>query len=245
MRIFSRYAISRFLIHAIFVAAFFVSIGRLQTILTRAKGPSWFAERMSYLPSSEKIESLFLGYTSVYADYLWIRTMLYFGSHSMTDKDYPWLVTMVDMVTKLNPRFYPAYEFAAFMIPDFCHDPDAARVILDRGISAFGAANWKLPYYLGWLYYREYHDKVRAASYLQLASQDPKVAPYVVGLTARFLRDAGLHDQSRRFLLSMYETAENPRVREHIRQKLASDSLARPSRSQEILNPKSEILNKF
>jgi len=225
MRIPSHHPATRFLLHAMVIAGLFISLGRLQTVLTSSKDPSWFTERMSYLPSSDKIESLFLGYTSAYADYLWIRTMLYFGSHYMTDKDYPWLVAMVDMVTKLNPRFYPAYEFAALMIPDFCHNPDAARVILDRGISAFGASNWKLPFYLGWLYYREYHDKVRAAYYLQLASQDPKVAPYIVGLTARFLRDAGLHDQSRRFLLTMYETAENPRVREHIRQKLSADSL--------------------
>ena len=41
---------------------------------------------------------------------------------------------MVDIITRLNPYFYPAYEFAGIMIPITCNNPEAARVILERDL---------------------------------------------------------------------------------------------------------------
>ena len=80
---------------------------------------------------------------------------------------------MVDMVTRLNPRFYPAYEFAGLLIPDVCKDLDAAKILLQRGISASIEKKWKLYFYLGMLYYKYYDDYKNAANFIAVAAQMP------------------------------------------------------------------------
>jgi hypothetical protein len=118
------------------VVVIFGSIVVLQNRLTGLSRSSEVPQSMAYLPESDKIIPWFLGFQTVVGDYLWIRTTLYFGGHLLKDRQYPWLLSMVDMVTKLNPRFYPAYEFAGLLLPDVCKNLDAAKILLQRGISA-------------------------------------------------------------------------------------------------------------
>jgi hypothetical protein len=184
----------------------------VQHRLTDFKDETWIAERMSSIPRSDKVKSYMLGYETVYAQYLWIRTMLYFGEHYDSDRDFRWLVSMVDMVTRLNPRFYPAYEFAGLMLPRFGNAPDVARVILQRGIFHLGADHYKLAFYLGWLHYQQYRDYDRAAEYLSLAGTHPD---------APFFRRAGKSSTARAFLASVYQAAENPMVRRAVAGKMA------------------------
>ncbi len=205
-----------------FTIVFFIAIFFIQNRLTLFKDETWFKERMSYLPQTEKIRPYLLGFSTTYANYLWIKTMLYFGSHYSTDKDYTWLVTMVDMVTKLNPYFYPAYEFAGVMIPTFSEDPDAARVILDRGITFLGNKRYNIPFYLGWIYYNKYNDSKIAADYLVIASQNRKAPVFFSTLASTLYHNAGKKDLARDFLYSAYNSSENPIVKKIIKDKIIS-----------------------
>jgi hypothetical protein len=203
----------------------------LQTRLTAIKPPSFLEERMTYLPRSELLKPFLLGFSSTYADFLWIRTNLYFGGHYLTDREYPYLIHMVDMVTRLNPHYYPAYEFAGLIIPDLCRSPDAARVILERGIGEWGQRSWKLPFYLGWIYFKYYRDPETAGRYLALAAQSPHVPSFIIGLAATMFRDAGKPRLGTEYLLAMYQATQNPGVRKVIEDKLrqlgASDRIPR------------------
>lgn len=192
----------------------------MQQRLTSYKDPSWHQETMSYLPQSEKLGPLLMGFKTTFASFLWIKTMIYFGSHYMSDKQYDWLVTMVDMVTRLNPKFYPAYEFAGLMLPDFGDSPKAAEVILNRGIAHFGSSNWKLPFYLGYLYEKQYHDSERAAQYFGFAGQIPGAPSYIAGFAATLLSETGKKDLAEEYLLSLFRATENPQVKEHLARKL-------------------------
>ncbi|MBD3344275.1 MAG: hypothetical protein GF401_04345 [Chitinivibrionales bacterium] len=196
------------------------SIIAVQNKLTNSKDASWYKESMAYLPQSHKIKPYLLGFHTTFANHLWIKTMLYFGKHYDTDRKYPWLVSMVDIVTRLNPRFFPAYEFAGLMLADHSKNPEAARIILKRGISVFGTRRWKLPFYLGWLHFQHYNDKETAAIYLKLASKNEKAPAYVHGLAASFMYHAGKKEQALLFLKSLYSSTENPRIKEHIKRKL-------------------------
>jgi tetratricopeptide (TPR) repeat protein len=196
------------------------AIGMLQRTLTGAKDPSWFKESLTYLPQSERLKPYLLGYETTFANYLWIRTVLYFGHHYQTDNDYSWLISMVDMVTRLNPQFYPAYEFAGLMLPEYCHSAGASRVILERGISSITEKRWKLLYYLSWLYYREYGDRLRAAECLERAAHEEEIPPLLVGLAATYYSGAGDHERGVQFLQTMYRTTENPQVKRYVEHKL-------------------------
>ncbi len=201
-------------------AVIYSTLFATQQKLTALKDKTWLKERMSYLPQTEKVKSYLLGFSSTYANYLWIKTILYFGEHYESDKDYVWLVTMVDMVTRLNPYFYPAYEFAGVMLPAHLNDLDVARIILNRGITYLGSSKSSLPFYLGWLYYDKYDNPEEAARYLSLAAQCKDAPPFYTGLAATLYRDAGKKDLALQFLYSAYYTSENPAVKKTVKNKI-------------------------
>jgi hypothetical protein len=196
-----------------------------QTRLTRTHLEYSAQSSMAFVPQSDKIKPFLLGFSTVYADYLWIRTTLYFGSHYMTDRKFTWLVHMVDLVTRLNPDFYPAYEFAGLMLPDLCKDPAASQVILERGISSNVQRKWKLYYYLGMLQYRYYDDKKAAADCFARASTLKGAPVYTLaGIAAVMFKKAGAPQEGREFLEFMYAASENPEVKRYIESKLRNYS---------------------
>ena len=207
------------------VVILWVMVLNTQNRLTAIRSKLWAPSSMALVPQSEKIRPYLLGFHTVYADYLWIRTTLYFGSHFLTDQQYEWLVHMVDLVTKLNPNFYPAYEFAGLMIPDICGDPEAARVILERGVSSTVERKWKLYYYLGMIYYRYYDDRQTAASYIARAASQPNSPGYkMAGIAAMLFKKAGAPEEGREFLEALYAASENPEVKRYILGKLRAFS---------------------
>jgi hypothetical protein len=188
-----------------------------QASLLKLTGTSWKKESMTYFPGDERIKPAFLGFETTVAHYLWIRTIIYFGGHYVTDSDYRWLINMIDIITKLDPYFYPAYEFAGLMVPDVCKNPDAARVILQRGLTYLGNTKWNIPFYLGMLYYEHYNDKETAARYISLASKVPSdQSVKLAGIAASFYNQAGKRDMALGFLSFMYETSESPDVKRHL-----------------------------
>lgn len=203
------------------VVSVFLGIFYFQAKLTGYAAQKWKTESLTYIPKDERLKYGLLGFETTFSHMLWIRTVLYFGGHYLTDKNYSWLVKMVDLVTKINPRFYPAYEFAGVMIPEVCNAPDAARVILDRGLFYIGDKKWNLAFYMGLLYYRYYGDNEVAAEYMALASR-VKGAPSakLAGIAAAFYSKAGLQRTAENFLVLSYQASENPEVRSHLRTKI-------------------------
>lgn len=174
-------------------------------------------DRITVIPKDERIKAGLLGFETTFSHILWIKTVLYFGSHYLTDKNYPWLVKMVDLVTRLNPQFYPAYEFAGVMLPEVCNNPDAARVILERGLFHIGHKKWNVPFYLSLLYYKYYDQQIIAAEYMALASRvkgapADKLAPVASSMYAR----AGFKRSAEEILILTYQASENPEVRSHL-----------------------------
>jgi hypothetical protein len=129
---------------------------------------------------------------------------------------------MVDIITRLNPQFYPAYEFAGLMLPNFAGNADAARIILNRGLNNLVDKRYKMAFYLGYLYYNSYHDYAQAANYMAMAASTPGRPAFYAGLTATFYQRAGQLDMARDFLQSLYQTTENPTVKMTIEKKLAA-----------------------
>jgi len=187
----------------------------------RAADSAQKLESMAYLPGSERVKPLMLGFNTTYAHYIWISAMIYFGEHLESDRQFKWLVRMIDMITRLHPHFHEAYEFAGLMIPDYCHDPDAARIILERGMNALGGVRWNIPFYLGMLYNKYYNDPERAALCLTAAAQVPSAhSGKLARMAAHFYESAGHGGEALDVLRFLYETSENPEVRKHIEGKM-------------------------
>lgn len=178
-------------------------------------------ESMAYLPGEEKVKPFMMGFHTTYAHYLWIKTILYTGEHLMGDRQFDWLVQMVDMLTRLHPHFHEAYEFAGLLLPDLCNDPDAARIILERGMNHLGDKKWNVPFYLGMLYYQYYDDPERAAFYISQAARIPGPHKHkLASLAASFYQKSGKESDGLALLVLLYESSRNPEVRRHISQKI-------------------------
>jgi hypothetical protein len=199
----------------------------LQNRLTIEKARFRVSASMSYLPSSEKLKPFFLGFHTAFADFLWIKTTIYFGSHSMSDNRYLYLVQMLDMVTRFNPHFYPAYEFAGLLLPQVADNLDAAKIILQRGISADVEKKWKLFFYLGMLYHRYDGDDYAAAYFIASATQQPG-APIqkLAGLAATLYEKTAGVSKAEKYLNIMYAMSENPEVRRYLEQKMQETATA-------------------
>jgi len=196
-------------------------IYKTQKYLAKTTDPQWKTESFSYLPGNERIKDFMLGYETTLSHYLWIRTVIYFGDHYTTDKTYYWIVNMLDIITKLNPYFYPAYEFAGVILPDITGNPAVSRIFLERGLTNLKTRQWNIAFYMGMLYYKKYNDTRTAAHYFEVASKIPSPYSYkYAGLAAVFYRKAGLEQYGLEFLKMMYETSDNPEVKRHIRAKI-------------------------
>ncbi len=211
-------------IYTLIIAALLFSgivAANLRLSAIRAADPSQKLESMAYLPGSERIKPFMLGFNTTYAHYIWISAMIYFGDHLEGDRQFKWLTRMIDMITRLHPHFNEAYEFAGLMIPDICNDPDAARIILERGMNTLGGVSWNVPFYLGMLYNRYYNDPERAALCFAAAAQVPGAQSWKLArLASRFYENAGRDDEAMDVLVFLYETSENPEVKRHIEGKI-------------------------
>lgn len=203
------------------VAVLVFGICKTQNILMGKTSVSWKAESFSYLPDNRQIGDFLLGYKTTLSHYLWIKTVIYFGGHYISDKHYTWIVNMLDIITKLNPYFYPAYEFAGVLLPDITGNPDMSRILLERGLTNLRIKQWNIAFHMGMLYYLYYNDNSAAARYIELASRAPGAPKEkLVGLAATLYRKSGQEEYAFSYLKMMYETSDNPEVKRQILEKI-------------------------
>lgn len=201
----------------ILTVAIMAGIFKLQNFLHSKTSNTWKQESFSYLPDNKRIGDYMLGFKTTVSHYLWIRTVIYFGGHYTGDKQFAWIVNMLDIITKLNPNFYPAYEFAGVLLPDITNNPDASRILLERGLANCKTKQWNIAFQMGMLYYKHYKDNYTAARYIELASKasDAPVTK-LAGVAATFYKNSGNSDYGLGYLKFMYETSDNPEVKRHL-----------------------------
>ena len=68
------------------------------------------------IPSGKFLKPFTFGYEQLVADYFWIKTISYFGDHLMSDRKYPWLYHLLDLVTTLDPHFIWPYYFGGIVL---------------------------------------------------------------------------------------------------------------------------------
>lgn len=208
----------------IFVIIVFIATANFvsKPMLQEKSKEFWIKEQLTAVISSPDIIPFMLGFESVLANYLWIKTMLYVGENVKGDNDGEWLKSIISAVNMLNPSFFPSYEFAALVMPNVTGDWEGARLILENGIAHVEDSKKRFLYfYLGWIYYTRYSDYTRAAELFAFAGQDPKSPPHWRTLSATMLSQAGHIEQSMLFLLDLYAGTDDPQVKRTLHGRIA------------------------
>jgi hypothetical protein len=169
-------------------------------------------ESYMYIPSGNFLKPLTFGFNQVIADYFWIKTVGYFGEHLMSDRHYPWLYHMLDLVTTLDPQFIWPYYFGGITLSLEAHQVEQSNLILKKAIHYY-PDNWRFLFFLGFNYW--YHDNnlLMAATYLKRAALQPNAPHYLKTFPARLYSEAGQQDAAIQFLLEMKKNTQDIHMR--------------------------------
>jgi tetratricopeptide (TPR) repeat protein len=202
-----------------------VAMAAARGLEARAPAPIGDAQ-LVYLPDAARLRPLALGYDTVLANLLWFRTISYFGAHLETDRAYPWLEAMCDLVTDLHPRAFHAYQFAGLILPWEARDPDAGIRLLEKGLRHF-PDSWLLHYYLGVVHYLFQGDTEQAAEHLEHSARLPDAPPLVGGFAAMLRTSHGNANAAIAILEQMLEAEESPTARAALERNLLETRVAR------------------
>jgi hypothetical protein len=179
-----------------------------------------------YLPPPGFLRAVSLRYERALADILWFRTINYFGQHYTSDRLYPWLAYMCDVVTELDPRAEHVYRFGGVILPWEADHIDDGIALLEKGTRNMPEA-WELRYMLGFSYYFFKNDLPTASAVLRAAALTPGAPAYVGQLTAAVY--AAQHGPSNAidFLLEVERNGSNSEMRGAIHQRVLDLTLSR------------------
>jgi tetratricopeptide (TPR) repeat protein len=196
------------------LASSILLLRRLDQVRTNAT-----LEEVLYFNSPKWVKRLSLGYDGLLADIYWTRAVQYFGSRHVTGTaDYKLLAPLLEITTGLDPKLIVAYEFGANFLspkpPEGAGQPDKAVALVEYGIRC-NPDNWRLYYDLGFIYYLDLKDYLRAAEAFERGTKAPKAHPVLRVLAAEMAQHAGEIQTARMLWQATYATTQEDMIREN------------------------------
>ncbi|MDY0363043.1 MAG: hypothetical protein RBR08_16465 [Desulforegulaceae bacterium] len=128
------------------------------------------------------------------SDLLWLRLVYYFGTQSITDKEYPKLLSYLIQISEISPKWLYLYKFGGIVLLLEANQPYDAMFIVDKGLSKLDLS-WELFFLKGYILWQSFGDYASASEYFYKASRKPKAPIYLLPLSASLAKKTG--DKSR------------------------------------------------
>tara|TARA_B100000959_G_scaffold286430_1_gene365027 strand:- start:3139 stop:4038 length:900 start_codon:yes stop_codon:yes gene_type:complete len=190
-----------------------------QTQIDKTRNRYSKTEDMKYLPSGQFLKGAALAYDELFADYFWIKAIVYFGDHFETDKSYKWLYHLLDVVSTLDPYFEYTYEFGGVALAYWIKDENLSIKLLKKGminVPKTHARYWTIPFFLGFNYMYYKKDFATAARYLEEATKYPGHPRYLPLLVARLYTNTKDPEIAIKFLQEIYRSTKNEEAKKDI-----------------------------
>lgn len=153
------------------------------------------------------------------ADLLWIRTAYYFGRHALTDRQYPYMFHLLDLITDLSPFWILPYQFAAVILPTEIDNVDDGMYFITKGL-IYHPTDWRLWFFKGFYLWKFQGDTISAAESIHQASLMPEAPVFIARLAATFATRAGQRELAIRFLDESMSHIKDPKQRSILSEKL-------------------------
>lgn len=170
-------------------------------------------QEVLYLPNGTALQFLSFGYQNALAQFLWFKTINYFGKHYRTDRNYQWLEHMCTLVCELNPAMLHTYQFCATMLAWETGNVEASNRLLTRAIEEH-PQDWLFWYLRGFNYAFFLRDEAKAKDDFVAASTRPGAHPAVIRLAGKKILNLSSPEEAIRFLSEMIESTHDPKARE-------------------------------
>ena len=191
----------------------------VQVQIDRAIAAYRNAPEVLWVSSGKTVKKLSLGFEGLLADIYWTRAVQFYGGQRRDRKtDFALLGPLLDITTDLDPQLLIAYKFGSIFLaepsPQGAGDPQQAVRLIRKGIQA-NPDYWRLWGDLGFIYYQDLKDYPAAsAAYLE-GSKNPSAAPWMKVMAAVIEQKGGNRDTSRFLWTDVYQTTEDPTIREN------------------------------
>lgn len=203
---------------ALCAAALYAVLTSQQYLSAREKNKPSLSEAL-YLPQQDTIKLLSFGYQKVASNYLWFKTINYFGKHYVRDQNYQWLFHMCTLVATLDPKALHVYEFGSTILAWEASQAALANELLSYGIKE-NPEWWKLHYLRGFNSYYFLNNSENAKSDFIKASQLPGAHPIVARLAAKTLATQNDPQQAIEFLNDTLKVTTDSAVRQVLLERL-------------------------
>jgi len=177
------------------------------------------ALELAYLPKGDYIKVAVLGYRQIASDLIWLRAVQYLGEINQTSEGWLWAYHVMDVVTDIDPQFVAVYEAGGTILGIWAQRAGESVALLEKGVR-HNPNVWTLPFFLGYDYFYELHDPVKAAKYLRAAAALPGAPGYLPHLAARMTVEAGDPAAALEFLERLYVQTQDERLREALERRM-------------------------
>jgi tetratricopeptide (TPR) repeat protein len=159
------------------------------------------------VPDPEFARLSTLGFDTVVSDYYWLQALqLVGGERGDTAQHADTIVSLIDVVTTLDPWVGHPYRFAAVWLTDSESSVRGANRLLERGI-AYSPRDWRNRYHLGFNHFYFLEENLRAAEIFEEALPLEGVPRYLGALVARLRLNSGGLDVAAKFLAELARSA--------------------------------------
>jgi tetratricopeptide (TPR) repeat protein len=190
------------------------------------RGPSATLEEVLFVPSSQTLKKMSLGYSSLLANIYWTRAVQYFGARLVQNSNrYDLLYPLLDITTDLDPHLIEAYQtgsiFLAQQSPAGAGQPEKAVALVEKGIRA-NPDYWRLYFTLGFIHYLDRKDYKAAQDAFARGAEVPGALPWMRIMAARMAERS--NDIATAFSLwkAVYDNNHDKMVRDSATKHMAS-----------------------
>jgi len=180
------------------------------------------------LPPAGVIRQLDLGYHSLAADLLFIRTNLYYGHHIFSDEQVPWLADFLKVLIEVDPYYAKPYLWGAMATlfprrempstpPELVH---RANRILEAGMRRF-PDDHRFPLRLAFNHYYELGDPDTATGYFERAAVTPGAPGWIKQKLVDLYSKKGHWEIAKETLLRILAEETDPVLTEVLKTRLA------------------------
>ena len=186
---------------------------------------------LALFPTGAWIRPLTCGFNELVADAVWLRALQYYGEHRASDQRYPYLETLFQTLTDLDPRFVNAYIFGALTLAEDEGQLDRGLALLQRGMAA-NPESWWLVFEYGFLQYIHGDDPARAGYWLARAARMDGSPTWVQRLAAYASAKSGDRETALALWIEVYHNSDNDEIRRIAREyleRLGQPDFSRPA----------------
>ena len=153
--------------------------------------------------------SLSLGFRNFLADLAWLEAVQVAGSRRMTPQEYDTLYLLTKAVSNYDPRFVVPYLVGGLVLGDSAAHVPQALETLERGWKHH-PADWRLPFYIGYIRYFSLGDPAEGGKTLEAASRLPGSPSYLPLLASRMLVEGRSPETALALLSEMIKQETDP-----------------------------------